>query len=150
MKRIISNDYVTMLLRLYFGGLFIYASLDKIASPEQFARIVFNFHILPGSLVNIFALILPFTELVAGVGVIIGFLYRGSRDYLMLLTVVFIVAIGINVVRGVNLECGCFTVSSGAKSAGLQLIVRDLLYLAPGLFLLASRSRRWMLDRLFF
>jgi len=149
MKRIISNDYVTMLLRLYFGGLFIYASLDKIASPEQFARIVFNFHILPGSLVNIFALILPFTELVAGLGVIIGFLYRGSRDYLMLLMVVFIVAISINLVRGVDLECGCFTVSSSAKSAGLQLIVRDLLYLIPGLFLLASRSRRWMLDRLF-
>ncbi len=150
MRRIISNDYVTMLLRLFFGGLFIYASLDKVASPEQFARIVFNYHILPGSLVNIFALILPFTELIAGVGVIIGFLYRGSRDYLMLLMMVFIVAIGINLVRGVDLECGCFTVSSSAKSAGLQLIARDLLYIIPGLVLLASRSRRWMLDQLFF
>ena len=66
MRRIISNDYVTMLLRLFFGGLFIYASLDKVASPAKFAGSVFNYHIMPGWLGNIFAHILTFTDLYAG------------------------------------------------------------------------------------
>ena len=149
MRKILSNDILTMIFRLTFGAIFIYASLDKIAHPDQFARIVYNYHLLPGSLVNVFALILPVSELMAGVFLILGIFYTGSRNYLILLMFVFLVAIGINLFRGINLECGCFSVSSKAKSVGLQLILRDLLYLFPGLLLLFSRSRRWMIDNLF-
>lgn len=147
MKKFLSNDYLTMACRLFFGLMFIYASLDKIASPDQFARIFNNYHILPGSLVNISALILPMSELVAGLFLIFGLFYKGSRNYLIILMILFIVAIGVNVVRGVNLECGCFTVSSKAKGNSLDLIYRDILMLLPGLLLLFSNSKRWMLDK---
>lgn len=147
MKNILSNDYLAMLCRLIFGGTFIYASIDKITNPEQFARIVYNFHVLPGSLVNIFALILPMSEFIAGLFLIFGFMYIGSRNYLILLMVVFMVAISINIFRGINIECGCFTVSSKAKSAGYYLIARDIAYLIPGFILLLSKSDRWMILR---
>lgn len=150
MKKILSNDILAVICRLAFGGLFIYAALDKIVHPDQFARIVYNYHLLPGSLVNVFALILPMSELFAGVFIILGIFYAGSRNYLILLMIVFIVAIGVNMFRGINLECGCFSVSSKAKSVGIQLILRDLLFLAPGLVLYVSRSKRWMIDNLFF
>ena len=148
MRKFLSNDYLALLCRLVFGLIFIYASLDKIAHPDQFARIVYNYHILPGQLVNVFALVLPMAELFAGICLIAGFFYAGSRNFLVVLTFVFIVAIGINVIRGVDLECGCFTVSSRAKSAGIQLIIRDIAYLIPGLILMVSRSRRWLLENL--
>ncbi|MCP4567655.1 MAG: DoxX family membrane protein [FCB group bacterium] len=149
MRKILSNDILAVICRLAFGGLFIYAALDKIVHPDQFARIVYNYHLLPGSLVNVFALVLPMSELLAGVLIILGIFYPGSRNYLILLMFVFLIAIGINLFRGINLECGCFSVSSKAKSVGIQLILRDLLYLAPGLVLYFSRSRRWMIDNLF-
>jgi uncharacterized membrane protein YphA (DoxX/SURF4 family) len=150
MKKIISNDYFTLVCRLIFGGIFIYASLDKIGHPAQFARIVYNYHLAPGLLINVFALILPLTEFAAGLLLILGLFYRGSRNLLLVLSAVFVVAIMINVVRGVNLECGCFTVSSGVKKAGLLLILRDFLYFIPGILLLFSSSRRWMIDRFIF
>lgn len=150
MRQWLSNDYLTMICRLTFGAIFIYASLDKIAHPDQFARIIYNYHLLPGALVNLAALILPISEFLAGAFLITGIFYTGSRNYLLLLMAVFMVAIGINVIRGVNLECGCFTVSSKAKSAGVQLLIRDTVYAIPGLILLVSRSRRWRLDNLFF
>lgn len=150
MNKLLSNDYLTFICRLIFGGIFIYASLDKIAHPDQFARIVYNYHLLPGSLVNIFALILPVTEFLAGSMVILGLFYSGSRNYLIFLMIVFAVAIGINVIRGVDLECGCFTVSSRSKSAGFALIIRDFVMLIPGLVLLVSKSRRWLVDDLLF
>jgi hypothetical protein len=149
MRKLLSNDYLTFICRLLFGGMFIYASLDKIANPDQFARIVYNYHLLPGSIVNVFALILPVTEFLAGSMVVLGVFYEGARNYLVFLMVLFAVAIGINVIRGVDLECGCFTVSSQAKSAGLLLVVRDLIMLLPGIVLLLSRSRRWLLEDLF-
>ncbi len=150
MNKILSNDYLTLICRVVFGVIFIYASLDKITNPEQFARVVYNYHLLPGSLINIFALILPVSEFLAGVFLITGFFYKGSRNYLVFLMLVFMVATGINVIRGIDLECGCFTVSSKAKSAGYELILRDLAYLLPGLALLISGSCRWMLDNLLF
>lgn len=146
MKKILANDYLTMLCRLFIGGLFIYASVDKIIHPEQFARIVYNYHLVPGSLVNLFSLVLPMTELLAGTCLIFGVFYEGSRNYVALLMLVFVTAIGINVARGVNLECGCFTVSSEAKETGLLLIARDLSLFLPGIWLLFAKSRRWMLD----
>ncbi len=150
MTRFLSNDYITLLCRVVFGSIFIYASLDKIANPSEFARIVYNYHLLPGSLVNIFALVLPVTEFVAGVFLILGFFYAGSRSYLVGLMVIFVIAIVINMSRGVSLECGCFTVSSKAKSHGISLIIRDIIYLIPGIYLMLSKSRRWMLDTITF
>lgn len=148
MKKVLSNDYLALICRLTFGLIFIYASLDKIAHPDQFARIIYNYHLLPGSLVNLSALILPVSEFLAGLFLILGIFYKGSRNYLIILMLIFIVAIGVNVFRGINLECGCFTVSSKAKSAGISLILRDIVYLIPGLILLVSTSRKLMLDNL--
>jgi len=124
----------------------MYAALDKITHPEQFARIVFNYHLLPGPIINIVALVLPVSEFLAGIMLISGTLYPGARNYLIILLLAFMIAIGVNVIRGVDLECGCFTVSSKAKSAALQILVRDVFYLIPGLILLVSGSRRWMID----
>jgi len=146
----LSNDYLTMAVRLFIGAIFIYASVDKIAHPDQFARIVFNYHLLPGYLINLTALILPVAEFIAGVCVITGTFYAGARNFLLILLVVFLVAIGVNVIRGVDLECGCFTVSSKAKSTSLQIFLRDVVYLIVGQVLLFSRSRRWMIDNLLF
>ncbi|MDD4051921.1 MAG: DoxX family membrane protein [candidate division Zixibacteria bacterium] len=150
MKKFLSNDYLTMLCRLFIGGLFIYSALDKIVHPEQFARIVYNYHLVPSVLINLFALAFPMTEFIGGVCLIFGLFYTGTRNYFGLLMIVFIFAIGINVIRGVDLECGCFTVSSKAKSAGIGLIVRDLALFIPGILLFFSKSRRWMLDNLIF
>lgn len=146
----LSNDFLTLAARLFIGAIFIYASLDKIAHPDQFARIIFNYHLLPGYLVNLTALVLPVAEFIAGLCIITGTFYAGARNFLLILLVVFMVAIGINVIRGVDLECGCFTVNSKAKSASLQILMRDVIYLIVGLILLISRSRRWMVDNILF
>jgi len=145
-KRLLSNDWLTLAFRMAFGAIFIYAALDKIQHPDQFARIIYNYHMVPGPLVNIMALVLPVSEFLAGICVVAGVLYRGARNYLLLMLVVFMVAITVNIIRGIDLECGCFTVSTRAKSAGLQLLIRDVVFAVPGLALLASRSRRWMIE----
>jgi uncharacterized membrane protein YphA (DoxX/SURF4 family) len=147
-RKLLSNDILAIICRLTFGIIFIYASLDKIASPDQFARVVYNYHIVPSSLINVFALILPMTELIAGICLILGIWYTGARNYLIILMAIFLIAISINMARGVNLECGCFSVSSKAKSFGYELILRDLAMVLPGVILLFSNSRKWMLQKL--
>jgi len=42
-----------LLSRLFLGGIFVYASYDKLLHPVPFAEIVYNYQILPDPLVNL-------------------------------------------------------------------------------------------------
>ena len=142
------NPWLGVVSRLIVGGIFVYASLDKIVHPEQFARIVFNYHLVPAPLINLFALVLPWVELGAGIHLVLGIWPRAAGTVLSALIVVFIVALSINWFRGVSLECGCFTVSGSARSGISSLLWRDVI-----LFLLALQAtflaapRAWLTDR---
>jgi len=146
-RRIIDSDTVTIVVRLVVGLTFLYASYYKIVEPGDFAKSIWYYHIVPGSLINLMAVILPWVELVCGVFLILGVVYRGSVVLVGLMTVVFILAIASAMVRGIDLDCGCF---KAAESSG-ESIWRSLL-LDVGLIILLlqlyfSRSKKWLLSR---
>ena len=145
LNKFVQNDYLSLLVRLFIGGIFIYASIDKIAHPSEFARIVYNYHLAPGDLINLVAIILPWVELICGLSVILGLYKEGGILIITFLTAVFIIAIGINVIRGVDLECGCFTVSSRARGSALSLLYRDFGLLAICIYAWLNHSKRFFL-----
>jgi uncharacterized membrane protein YphA (DoxX/SURF4 family) len=130
--RIITDKRVVLLFRLVLGVTFIYASLDKIAHPDQFARIIYNYKILPDFLINVFAVTLPWVELIAGLFLILGIFTEGASLLISFLLVVFIVAISINLVRGVDLNCGCFSTDPAGKKEGANLLIKDFIFLYLG------------------
>ena len=129
---IITDKRVVLLFRVVLGVTFIYASLDKIAHPDQFARIVYNYKILPGFLINIFAVTLPWVELVAGLFLVFGIFTESASLIISFLLVVFIVAISINLFRGIDLNCGCFSTDPAGKKEGASLLIKDFAYLFLG------------------
>ena len=56
---------VVLFARLILGGVFIYASIDKILNPGDFAKIISNYHVLPFGLENLLAITLPWVELLS-------------------------------------------------------------------------------------
>lgn len=92
---------------LFAGGFFIYAAIPKLAIPMLFAKNIWNYDIVPGVLVNISALILPTVELTIAVCMITGTWRRGGSLIMSALLVIFIIAVGYNVYRGHNFDCGC-------------------------------------------
>ncbi len=64
--------------RLILAGIFIYASLDKIAHPAAFAKDVYNYQILPDALINLTALVLPWLELFLGLCLLAGIWLPGA------------------------------------------------------------------------
>jgi uncharacterized membrane protein YphA (DoxX/SURF4 family) len=141
-KKIINNRYTILVFRLILGGIFIYASLDKIAHPEQFAKIVYNYKILPHSLINIFAIILPWVELLCGIFVITGIFVESSSAILSMFLVVFIIALSVNFLRGLDINCGCFSTDPKGKEEGAILLIRDLVLLVIGIQMFLSNFRR--------
>jgi len=98
-----------VIFRLFLGFIFIYASSGKITDPLTFARIVENYKILPYSTIHLFAILLPWIELLCGVLLVFGLFVRGSSLLLLGLLTVFTCAVAINVARGIDIACGCKT-----------------------------------------
>jgi uncharacterized membrane protein YphA (DoxX/SURF4 family) len=125
--------------RLAMAGIFIYASLDKIAHPAAFAKDVYNYQILPESLINLTALILPWLELFLGLCLLARIWLPGAVITVNVLLTVFMASLIFNLARGLDVNCGCFGTGGDvpAMSTGWYLL-RDALFLAVGLFLLVS------------
>ena len=126
-RNVLDSGSVVLAAKLV-GFLFAFASLHKIASPAQFARIIENYHILPAVLVNPMAVILPWVELLCGLLLLSGRLRPASSTVLLVLTGIFILAIGFNIIRGLDFDCGCF---GSAHMPPWRALVRDI-----GLFML--------------
>jgi hypothetical protein len=134
---------VQFVARLILGGVFIYASIDKILHPGDFAKAVANYKVLTSPvLINLVGVILPWCELLAGVLIILRVWARGAWTVLTGLTAVFIVLIAVTMARGIDVNCGCFS-TTGASKVGWDLLVRDILLLIPAAlaFLGLRRSR---------
>src|SRR5438034_11707926 len=93
---------------LIVGGIFIYAGAMKIFDPTGFANDIDNYKILPWPLTVRLAFYLPWLEILCGLAVILGLLYRGALLVLTVLISIFIIASVIAKARGLDITCGCF------------------------------------------
>lgn len=138
----LTHPWLTVRTQIALGIFFIVAALPKVADPPSFAHMVYNYRLLPGPLVNLATLTMPWAELLMGVALICGIWRRTAASLVGALLVVFIVAISINLLRGNAIDCGCFDVADAGKSVVEKfhdmwmVILRDvgmLLLVAQGL-----------------
>jgi uncharacterized membrane protein YphA (DoxX/SURF4 family) len=136
---------VQLAIRLLLGAAFVYASLDKIADPAAFARIVYQWQIVGPVPSNVVAVTLPWIELLAGALLIAGVWKRDAAAVVGVLLVVFIVAAVVVLAQGTDVDnCGCTSVSAAGpaptwppdwmRGVGWFLITRNLVLLAGALF----------------
>lgn len=129
---LLAHPWLTVRVQIALGIFFVAAALPKIVDPPGFAHMIYNYRLVPGPLVNLLALVLPWVELLAGLGLILGIWKETSRNLVAAMLVSFIVAIGINLARGNAIDCGCFDVSAAGKTREEQfrdmgwVIVRDI------------------------
>lgn len=139
-KRRNKKHFVFLTLRIFLGIIFVYASLDKIIHPYAFAQILSNYQILPISMINLTAMVLPWCELLIGVCLIFGFFLPGSLFLSNLLLATFFSALLLSFARGLNIECGCFNTSFHKLASGSMTwyLVRDAIFLAIAAYLFSK------------
>jgi uncharacterized membrane protein YphA (DoxX/SURF4 family) len=130
------------------GAVFVYASLDKIAHPQDFARIVYRYRLAgPTAFLgvvpaNVLAVVLPWVELVTGVLLITGLWRREAAALAGGMLVMFLIAVSYVLWQGIDVgHCGCFTVGGEGRSAGWTLMAGDLALLAAALYVMLVRPR---------
>jgi uncharacterized membrane protein YphA (DoxX/SURF4 family) len=115
--------------RWFLGGVFLYASYDKILHPQAFAQAIFNYQILPDAAVNLTALVLPWLESLLGLCLLVGFWLPGATALSTLMLTVFLGALAFNQWRGLDVYCGCFSTQGPAGTADLGTLARDIGFL---------------------
>ena len=133
-----------LIARLILGAVFIYASIDKGIHPAAFAKAIYNYQILPDSLINLTAIVLPWLELILGLFLIIGLFREGSVCIVTALLVIFLGVMIFNLARGLDIHCGCFSTSTdGTGNAPVAwYIIRDSFFLLPASGLCFHTFRR--------
>ncbi|MEE9189534.1 MAG: MauE/DoxX family redox-associated membrane protein [Candidatus Neomarinimicrobiota bacterium] len=126
--------------RLLIGFVLLYAGWNKLLDPQGFASSIGNYHLLPWGMENTVAIVFPWIEIIAGLGLIVGIFTDGSATVSIFLFTLFILAIASALLRGYNIECGC-----GLKSGdlvGLDKILENSVYLILSVVIL-RRKEKW-------
>ncbi|MCO6472839.1 MAG: DoxX family membrane protein [Melioribacteraceae bacterium] len=133
-NNLLTNSNFQLFLRIIFASLFIFSGGTKISVPEEFAVSISNYRLLPIELVNFFAIIIPWIEIITGILLLFGFFVKENSFILTFLLGVFTIMVFIAMIRGLNIECGCFGTKGGQK-VGLLKIFENLIYLVIGILI---------------
>jgi len=134
---------LVLICRIFLGFLFIYASLEKILQPEEFAKQVGYYKALPIGLENLLAIVLPWTELIVGICLLAGLFVDGAALLSIIMMLVFILAISQAMLRGIDISCGCFKISADSEKLGLHTIIRDIIFLIMSFVVLNRQERKF-------
>jgi|SRR4030066_500297 uncharacterized membrane protein YphA (DoxX/SURF4 family) len=146
LNKILNNNILLLAIRLFLGFIFIFAAITKVSDPDGFSQSIYNYKLMPDFLINFLAIAFPWIELIAGILLVFGISIKENSAILSGLLVVFIIAIGISMARGLNIDCGCFGTVGGTK-IGIQKILENIGLLVIGLILIKYDSKYLSLSK---
>jgi len=146
-SRLFYDPNLTVLFRMIAGGLFIYASIDKIQHPDVFADQIRNYQLLPDASTNFLALVLSWMELICGMALVFGIYLEGSSLILSGLLIIFILGLGSAMWRGLDIDCGCYPIGGEFSKVGLRRIIEDIILLVMVIQIQFADTKRLRLDQ---
>lgn len=140
-NKYLNNKYLQLICRLLLGAMFVTVAMTKIPNPEKFANEIGNYNLLPDITLNMMALFLPWLELVTGMLLIFGYKVKENSFLIFGMLVVFTLGVLSAMVRGLDINCGCYS-EIAVKKVGWGKVFENtgLILVAIFLFLTNNES----------
>ena len=126
--------YVVLAVSIAVAAVFIYAGIDKIRDPLQFADSIAAFAILPAVFINLLALGLPPFEIACGLLLLAPPTRRVGALALAVISVMFFTALLSALLRGLTLDCGCFGIGTPSRPRMWVELGLDIVLFSGALF----------------
>ncbi len=130
---------VLLVFRLIVGAVFIYSGVVKVLDPLAFAEQVRNYGTVGQNLAFLVAIYLPWLEALAGAFLVSGVLKKASAAIISSMLGAFIILVAVTMVRGLDVDCGCFGALS--RRADWGLLLEDGVLLAMALAVLLAKKK---------
>jgi len=101
------SPYLSAVCRLLLGVIFIAFALSKILRPAVFALNTVDYGMMPAWGVNLWALALPWAELVVGLFLVLGIRTRAAATLIGAMEVTFIIGLVWAILHHLPINCGC-------------------------------------------
>ena len=126
------------IVRWMLGAIFLLAGALKIAHPGDFYSDLLAYEVdLPDGIFRCIAIAVPWLEVVCGGALLADFWPETVRLLVMALCLIFVLMLGQAVLRGLDLNCGCFgRGASGWFNRPIAALARAVLLLAGAVWIL--------------
>lgn len=147
-KKFFQRQYLTegslLFARVILGGIFIVAALFKLPYQTEFIQIVQAYNVLPTELAEMYAVIIPWAELLLGILLVLGLFPRICASLLSLITLSFFIA-NVHMVQNAGSAgfCGCF--GELIPLTHQQSLAMDTVMLIMGISLIVRPSRLYII-----
>lgn len=151
-------DGLLFVSRMALAAVFALAAYHKLlgevgnsghfTGPQEFARSVDAFEVLPKNMVPVATFVVPWVEAICAVLLVVGYWTRAAAGVLALALVGFIGLVISAIARKLSLSCGCF----GAvqlfcpKELGWCNVIQNGVLLVPAVLLVAKGHGRLGID----
>lgn len=127
-------DALAVAIRFLLGGIFLVGGVAKLRRGEDFVAAVRAYRLLPQVLMRPVGRALPVVEAGLGVLLLLGVLVDLAAWSAAGLLTILAGAIGLNLLRGRRIDCGCIGIAEHAKISW-SLVVRNLVLATSGVVL---------------
>jgi len=124
MKRV--QAFLYHLARLVLALTFVYAGVVKMQDVVAFAGHVAAYQVLPYAMNYLMAATLPYVEFLAGLLLLLNTRVRPALVVVGGMTLVFMLALLSVLVRGLDIDCGCFNPGGGQAVSASVALLRDV------------------------
>ncbi len=137
--KVIFNNYVLFLIRVLIALLFIVTGAEKIVDPHQFSVAILKYRLFNLFFANIIAIYLPWFELIVGILLLFGSYIKENIILIDLLLLFFNILIITAMIRGLNIDCGCYG-TAGAMRVGFTKLLENFGIIGLSFILLFAHS----------
>lgn len=141
---------ISFIFRIIIGGIFLVSGLAKISDPVRLIFTLRDFKLFPEIIVPFTAIYLPWLEFILGLLVLSGLLYRTSSLMLACLNFTFMLAILSVIVRGIEVDCGCFGMLADMLKipdmADMKAVIRNLIFIGMCIYIFKAKKTMFSLE----
>jgi len=140
----------SLVCRFVIGSVFLVSGLAKISDQVRFLLTLRAFRFFPDPLVPFAAIVLPWLEFFLGLFVLVGLFLGTSALMIAALNLVFAAALLSVIMRGIEIDCGCFGLVADLlglpDQADFKAVVRNLVFATMSVYLVLGRDSDWTLE----